>query len=197
MLSPEDAKLLQGLLSKDAKSLRAFYVKQKEPLLAYIQRSLAPEDAEEVLQDSFIAFLEALRSFREQSSLKTFLFSIAKRKVVDHLRRKKVKKILFSYLPDYVVESLATVFLNDNIDKNFLARKIEKAFSSLPHDYALVLRLKYHEGNKVEEIAAKTHMSFKAVESLLFRARKAFIASFKQYERQNLFEFEESLRPDL
>ena len=38
--------------------------------------------AEEIAQDVFIDFIEALRDF-EQSSLKTFLFSIARHKIVD------------------------------------------------------------------------------------------------------------------
>jgi RNA polymerase sigma-70 factor (ECF subfamily) len=48
-------------------------------------------------QDTFVDFLEALRDFRYQSSLKTFIFSIAKNKNIDWLRKKKIKKIIFSY----------------------------------------------------------------------------------------------------
>jgi len=162
--------------------------------MEYLMRRLDFHDAEEVFQDSLIAFIEALRSFRGQSSLKTFLYSIAKRKAIDKIRRKRVKKILFSYFPDHVVDSLATVFLKDDLERDYVANKIETVFSKLPNDYALVLRLKYKEDYKVAEIARKVKLPFKTTESLLFRARKAFIKTYITHERQGLFPFKEALR---
>jgi len=49
----------------------------------------------------------------------------------------------------------------------------------LPNDYQFVLRLKYIEGERVNNIAKKLSLGFKATESLLFRARKAFIKVFE------------------
>ena len=120
-------------------------------------------------------FIEALRDFRFQSSLKTFLFSIARHKIVDQIRKKKIKNILFSRLPSYIVEGLKVAFIDEEIDKKELREKIMKILESLPNDYRVILRLKYIEGIKIKEIAEKLKMNFKATESLLFRARKNFI----------------------
>jgi RNA polymerase sigma-70 factor, ECF subfamily len=193
MLSSKDARMLKQLLNKDERALQEFYSEHKEALMQFLQRQLDVHDAEEVLQDAFFGFIEGLRNFREQSTLKTFLYSIAKRKAIDKLRRKKVKKILFSYFPDHVVDSLATVFMKDNIDKKFLEHRINKVLAKLPNDYALVLRLKYKEGYKVAEIAEEINMSFKATESLLFRARQSFIHTYTAYERQNIPTIKEAL----
>jgi len=194
MVSKPDKKLLERLLERDESALREFYLSHKGALMEYLMRRLDFHDAEEVFQDSLIAFIEALRSFRGQSSLKTFLYSIAKRKAIDKIRRKRVKKILFSYFPDHVVDSLATVFLKDDLERDYVANKIETVFSKLPNDYALVLRLKYKEDYKVAEIARKVKLPFKTTESLLFRARKAFIKTYITHERQGLFPFKEALR---
>lgn len=192
-LSQADQKILKRLLNKDEKALREFYDIHRIPLTQYLMRTLSIQDAEEVLQDAFIAFVESLRNFQGRSSLKTFLYSIAKRKAIDKLRRKKFKRVLFSYFPDYVVDSLAKVFLKDTLDKKHLAQKIERVLEDLPNEYAQVLRLKYIEGYKVTDIAVKIQLSFKATESLLFRARKAFIKVYTDYERQGILTFEETL----
>ncbi|OGK15626.1 hypothetical protein A3H80_02025 [Candidatus Roizmanbacteria bacterium RIFCSPLOWO2_02_FULL_37_19] len=194
MLSNKDKAVLERLLQKDELALREFYLEHKNALMEYLLRQLEYQDAEEVFQDSFIAFIEALRSFKGQASLKTFLYSIAKRKAIDKIRKKRVKKILFSHLPSHIVDSLAIVFLKDDLDKKHIAHKIEMILSKLPNDYALVLRLKYKEGYKVAEISEKVKLPFKATESLLFRARKAFIEKYSSYERQGLFTFEGTLR---
>lgn len=194
MLSASEKILLERLLHRDETAFRFFYENTKERLLKYLSKYLDTEDAEEVLHDSYISFIEGLRNFRSQSSLKTYLYSIAKRKAIDKIRRQRVKKILFSYLPDNFIESVAKVFLKDDIDKKFLAYHIEKVLKKLPHDYALVLRLKYKEGYSVVDIATHTKLSFKATESLLFRARQAFIIAYNRHERQTVHTIEEALR---
>lgn len=182
VLTTEDKKTIQKLIRRDEKMLFKFYRVHKKPLMNFIlQRLNSRQDAEEVLQDSFIGFIESLRDFRGKSSLKTFLYSIAKRKVIDKLRKKKVKRILFSHFPEGVVESLATVLLDPELETAALAKSIEDVLKKLPNDYATVLRLKYRDGYKVAEIAEKINLSFKATESLIFRARQAFV---KVYERE-------------
>ncbi len=193
MLSKKDAVVLERLLQHDEETLHSFYLEHKDPLLQYLMRRLSQQDAEEVLQDGFLAFIESLRSFKGQSSLKTFLYSIAKRKAIDKLRKKKFRRIVFSRFPDYVVDSFVKVFLKDELDRKHLAKRIQAVLNKLPHDYATVLRLKYVEGYKVKEIAYEINLSFKATESLIFRARKAFIEVYKDHERQNILSFEESL----
>ncbi|MDO8497443.1 MAG: sigma-70 family RNA polymerase sigma factor [bacterium] len=175
----EDKKIVALLLNKDERALGIFYKTYYQLLFGFIARRL-PDTAlaEELTQDVFIDFLEALRDFRFQSSVKTFLFSIAKNKIIDVIRKKKIKKILFSSLPAYFVEELASVMFDETLEKKELTLKIKNVFDSLPNDYQVVLRLKYIEGEKVKKISQKLTLGFKATESLIFRARKAFTKSF-------------------
>lgn len=179
MRNKKEEELIKKIANKDERALLEFYQGNKNRLLKFIFRQIQDkEEAEEILQDSFLDFIEALRDFYGQCSLRTFLFSIAKKKVIDHLRKKEIKKILFSHLPPFFVESLKVVFFEEELEKKELKKKIEKVFKKLPNDYRLVLRLKYIEGEKVKNIAKKLAMKFKATESLIFRARKAFVKIF-------------------
>jgi len=193
-MNTSEKALFEGLLRRDEVIFRSFYEATRVPLHKYLQKYLDQDDAEEVLHDTYIAFIEGLRNFRGQSTLKTYIYSIGKRKAIDKLRRRKVKKILFAYLPDSFIDSIAKVFLKDDIDKKFLAYRIEKILNRLPHDYALILRLKYKEDYSVVEIAKKINVSFKTAESLLYRARKAFIKEYNINERQTVLTIKEALR---
>ena len=178
-INQEEKELLEKIIKKDEKALIRVYKKYQPSIFNFVRSQINNyQTAEELTQDIFIDFIEALRDFRFQSSLKTFLFSIAKHKIVDQIRKRKIKNILFSKLPSYIVESLKVVFIDEEIDKKELREKITKILSSLPNDYRVILRLKYIEGIKVNEIAEKLKMNFKATESLLFRARKNFIKVF-------------------
>ena len=59
-------------------------------LRAYILRMVAhPEDADELLQETLLKAPRGWRGFRGESSVKTWLFSIATRTCLDHLRARK------------------------------------------------------------------------------------------------------------
>ncbi len=187
-----DKEIINAITNKNEKVLFDFYKKNKKELFYFIKRSIKDDfDVEELVQDTFLSFIESLRDFRFQSSLKTFLFAIGKRKIIDKIRRKKIKKILFSFLPEKFIDTLGHIILDDEIDKKILMSKLDNVFSSLPNDYSLVLQLKYKDGYKVEEIAKKINLNFKATESLIFRARKAFIKVYQNHEGQKLSFFKE------
>lgn len=173
--------IIQKIIHKDEKSLLIFYRTYHTVLIHFFYRKTGKRDvAEELTQDTFLDFIESVRDFRGESSVKTFLFTIARNKAVDYIKKKRLKQILFSAISPYVVESLMSVVMNDELERKELSQKIEQVISRLPNDYQLVLRLKYMDGRKVQEIAITLALSFKATESLLFRARKAFIQLFDQ-----------------
>ncbi len=183
MLSVSDKNILDRLIHRDESVLTEFYSKHKNALLSFITKTINDEgEAEEIMQDVFLNFIEGLRDFREQSSLKTYLYSIAKHKIIDKLRRKKIRKIFFSHIPSFIVDSFATVLLDDQLDHDYVVQKIDKVLNHLPHDYARILRLKYVDGRSVKFIASEIQLPFKTTESMLFRARKAFVVAYKNYE---------------
>lgn len=179
MTRQDDEQLVQRIINQDEKALYVLFNLYHKPLFNFVYRQLNDKDlAEEIVQDVFIDLLEGLRDFRFQSSLKTFLFTIARNKTIDWIRKKKIKKVLFSALPSYVVEGLARVVMDDELEKKELEAKMTHVFEELPHDYQVILRLKYIEDASVKTIAENLSLTFKATESLLFRARKAFVKVF-------------------
>lgn len=172
--------LVKKIIEKDEQAFNFFYHQHEKSIFNFIKRKIYDEGiAREITQEVFLSFLEGLRDFHFHSSLKTYLYSIAKNKVIDYYRKNKIKKILFSHLPSFLVEGINVFLMEDEIERKEVKERIEKVFRLLPKDYQGILRLKYIEKIKIKQIAKKLKLTFKATESLLFRARKAFVKLYQ------------------
>ncbi len=175
----DEQKIVERILAGDEKALRFFYRHFAPPLFSYVKEKIAvEEDVEEIVQDVFLSAVEGFRDFAFRCRLFTYLCSIANHKIVDFYRKKKLKSVLFSHLSDF--EPLVSTLLGpeEKLDEEFLREKIRQTFEKLSPRYRQILRLKYIEGFSVSEIASKLSLSFKSAESLLFRARKSFVAAY-------------------
>lgn len=174
--SDQDQELVKQIIGRNERALHKLYKQYRPQIFGFVYRRIPHRHiAEEITQDIFIQFLDGLRDFRHQCSVKTFLFTIARNKSIDYMRKKKIKKVFFSHLPSFVVEGLSHIVMDDELERKDLQHKMEKTMRELPHDYRLILRLKYIEEKSVQEISKKLVKTFKSTESLLYRARKAFI----------------------
>lgn len=175
----DDSEIISHILKGDRRAIAGFYKTYEPALSRFITRKIGnPKDAEEILQDTLLAFLEALRDFHGKASLKTFLFAIGSHKIIDYYRRKKIKHVVFSALPQ--LETLISPLLapEEELDTTLLKEKISKVLGRLLPRHRQVLILKYLENLSVEDIASKLSITFKSAESQLFRARKAFVEIF-------------------
>ena len=175
----EETELIRKILYRDKRALYAFYQTYTPALASFIHGKVAnPHDAEEILQDTLFAFLEALRDFHGSCKISTFLFSIGKHKIIDYYRRKKIRHLVFSQAP-YLEELVSPIFNpEEELDAVVLKEKLKRTFSLILPRYKLVLELKYMEDRSVSEISKLRMWTLKKTESLLFRARKAFIKTY-------------------
>lgn len=174
-----DTELVQKILARDREALHLFYKAYAPKLSSYIAvRVRESRDCEEILQDTLFAFLEALRDFHGKSRVSTFLFSICNHKIIDYYRKRKLKQIMFSQMPQ--LEGLISPLLNpeEELDAKILKEKIQGVFVRIIPRYRTILLWKYMENMSVGEIAQKLNITFKSAESQLFRARKAFVKAF-------------------
>lgn len=175
----QNDRLISQILARDRKALYIFYHRYTPKLTRIISRKVNnPDDAQELLQDTLMAFLEAIRDFHGNSKLETFLYAIANHKIIDYYRRKKIKHLVFSQMPQ--LESLVSTLMapEDELDAKLLREKIHGVLGRIMPHYRKILTMKYIEGFSVNEIAHKFAISLKGAESQLFRARRAFVQLF-------------------
>lgn len=155
--------------------MEKFYKKYHLGLKSFISQKIDDEGViEELTNDVLLAAINSKDSFDGRCSEFSWICSIAKHKIVDYYRKKKIKTILFSVNPMF--EEIADKALSPERDalKNELKNEIKKTFREMKAGYKNILRLKYIEGWKIKEIAKENKLSVKAVESRLMRARKQF-----------------------
>lgn len=88
-LSQADQYLIEQIRNKNSAGWSQLVERYQGRLLAFARGKInRREDAEDLVQDTFIGFLQSLPRFRAELSLETFLFMILRRKIIDHFRGK-------------------------------------------------------------------------------------------------------------
>lgn len=84
-----------------------------------------PEIAEELMQETFYSAIKNLKSFQNNSSLKTWLYKIAKNKLIDYYKKtKKIKKINIDEISEEAL--LINSFESDYINRDELIAVYKK-----------------------------------------------------------------------
>ena len=88
MPSDSDRLLIQQIRQGDPRAWETLITRYEGRLLAFVQRRLRDRGAsEDVVQETFVGFLNSLPNFDDRRELQTYLFTIASHKLTDHLRR--------------------------------------------------------------------------------------------------------------
>src|SRR3954467_15307422 len=91
-LTEADRYLLERIARGDTEGWYQLVQPYQGRLLAFARSRLnRKEEAEDLVQDTFIAFLEGLKNFRENASVETFLFTILRHKLIDFFRGKQMR----------------------------------------------------------------------------------------------------------
>ena len=134
------------------------------------------DEAEDAAQETFIQVFESISSFKEESSLSTWIYRIAVRKALDKLRRRKTRQRLHKILPWWMPEekkSEDVSFHHPGIVAENKERSsvLFKAIASLPEKQRLAFTLIKVQGMNYEEACELMQQNIKAVESLITRAK--------------------------
>jgi RNA polymerase sigma-70 factor (ECF subfamily) len=88
MASDGDRLLIQQIRQGDERAWETLIARYEGRLLAFVERRLRDRAAsEDVVQETFIGFLNSLPHFDDRREVQTYLFTIASHKLTDHLRR--------------------------------------------------------------------------------------------------------------
>lgn len=135
-----------------------------------------PEDAKDVLQETLLAASRNVRSFRGDSALSTWLFTIARSFCLKKRRRSKFAPPEQSLFSEDIADETAA--LEDPAhtpeqasEQRELGAALEQAIRALNPAYREVLVLRDVEGLSAPEVAGVLGTSVEAVKSRLHRAR--------------------------
>ncbi len=87
-LAPSDQLLVNRIRSGESDAWSELIARFEGRLLAFVEGRLGRRNAgEDVVQETFLGFLNSLPNFEDSRPLESYLFSIAAHKLTDHLRR--------------------------------------------------------------------------------------------------------------
>lgn len=99
MPSESDKLLVQDIRKGDTDAWQRLIDRYEGRLLAFARRRLSDRSqAEDIVQEAFVGFLNSLPNFDEQRDLQTYLFTIAAHKLTDYLR--KLGRHPLQHIPD-------------------------------------------------------------------------------------------------
>lgn len=136
------------------------------------------QDAEEVLQDTFLQVYRNLARFEERSRFSTWIYRIATNEALMRLRKASRKREVF--LEDSrgpggewrgeEVRDFARSALDEVMDREML-RVLQDVLSELPEEHRVVFTMRDIDGLSNSEVADVLEISVPAVKSRLHRSR--------------------------
>ena len=148
----------------------------QEPLYWQIRRMvLSHDDADDVLQNTFIKAWGAIDSFRQESRIQTWLFRIAINESLNHLSKKKQ-----TFSLDQKEGSIADTLASDTyFDGDEVQQQFQTAINTLPDKQRLVFNLKYFDEMKYEDMSDLLGTSIGALKASYHHAVKKILAFFE------------------
>ncbi|MBI5839695.1 MAG: sigma-70 family RNA polymerase sigma factor [Chloroflexi bacterium] len=153
-------------------------------ILRYVARLLSDAEAEDVTQEIFIRVNGALKNFRGESSLSTWIYRIATNAALDRLRSPSFQRAGQFVLLEDSIEGDQTVYddktvlaaeKKPSVEKQLIRDEMNECIrgyiEKLPEDYRTVLVLSEYEGLKNNEVAEILGVTLDTVKIRLHRAR--------------------------
>jgi RNA polymerase sigma-70 factor (ECF subfamily) len=168
----------------DGRSVAAFdrlYRDHVDRMYRFAQRLCgSPEDAKDLVQETFLSAYRSLKNFRGESSVSTWLYTIAAH-ACQRMRRKRKGEperelSLDALIPTPDGDMPLQVPGDDlspeeRLEYKELRRSLFAAVQKLPKKYRMVLVLRDMEGLSAREVGAVMGLTERAVKSRLHRAR--------------------------
>jgi len=147
----------------------------QKPLYNHIRTIvLSHDDADDVLQNTFVKVFQYLKNFKGESKLFSWMYRIATNEAITFINAKAKRNGISG---EALLEKQASNLEADAFfDGNEIQLKLQKAIHTLPEKQQLVFKMKYFEELKYEEISeilgtsvgalkASYHLAVKKIES--------------------------------
>lgn len=155
----------------DPAAITKIYEQHHRAVRAFAQRLLGdPEAAEDLLQDVFVALPAAIRRFRGDCALRTYLILVAVNHAKNHVRAAVRRRAAVARLGR---EPLGTVTTPEQeLSRRDLARRLMQALDALPFEQRVVVVLSEIEERTSAEIGAILGVPEGTVRTRLFHAKR-------------------------
>ena len=178
---PGEDVLLTGLCQGDDQAYEILIQRYQQPVYNLVCRLMNdPSDAADIVQEVFLKVFRNIRSFRQGSSLKTWIYRIAVNEAYNHRRwfsRHQRQEVALA--PDDGAQAYADSLADpgrtpfDQAADHETRALVERALENLNPKFRAAVVLRDIEDLSYEEIAAVLDVSLGTVKSRILRGREA------------------------
>jgi RNA polymerase sigma factor (sigma-70 family) len=171
MLIIDDTEILT-LITKGTdpnKGYRMLVSKYKEKLYYHIRRMVSShDDADDILQNTFLKVIRSIDGFQAQSSLYTWLYRIATNETLNFIKSSKNKS------SESLDQTQVLRMGNSDLptDGDIIIHKLNQAINLLPEKQKLVFNLRYYDEMSYQDMADVTETSVGALKASFHHAVK-------------------------
>lgn len=174
----DDQELVAGVLAGNTSFFTVLVARHTDRIYGLALRLLGnSEEAEDVVQETFLRAYAHLNTFRSAASFATWLYRITLNVCRDQLRRRQVRERMVAY--SHVNQLWADERYSVDPERVVLALEnrqlIEQALKRLPASYRATLLLHEVDGLTLAEVATLMDAPLPTVKSRLQRARMALV----------------------
>lgn len=174
----EDADLVRRCLSGDQRACRDLVRRYERPVYSVLMRVVRrSEDAEDLVQETFVKVFRALERYDPERSFAAWIFTIASRLAIDHLRRRRVQTVSLNVTDagsgeertmDVEDTGLKPDEVTSHAEEEVQANEL---IDSLPEHYRIVVLLRHQQDLSYEEISEALNLPLGTVKARIHRAR--------------------------
>ena len=173
-------KIREACMTDSEVGFRMLMEKFQSPMYWHIRRMIiSHEDAEDVLQETFIKVFRHLNDFRAESSLSTWIYRIATNECIRFLNRRKEEAVSTEEIQ---AELMNKLMASEYVDyEDAMEVKFQQAILTLPEKQRLVFNLRYYDELKYEEISRITDTKVETLKANYYFAKE----KIKEYMTNN------------
>jgi RNA polymerase sigma factor (sigma-70 family) len=139
------------------------------------------EDANDLMQDTYLKALKNREKFEDDTNLKAWTFTIMKNTYINNYRKTRNINGIMDNTDDLFNLNIQCKSDFPAPDSEFHTKEINSKISKLSNNQRVPFEL-YHSGYKYHEIAEKLNISIGTVKSRIFLSRQKLMDSLKDYQ---------------
>lgn len=152
--------------------------KYQQKLYLHIKRLVTThDDADDVLQNTFVKVHKSIKKFRGDSGLYTWIYRIATNESINLINKRKKKQL--GSMTDEMLNQAKNSMVDDSVDSEYILKKLNEAIALLPEKQKIVFNLRYFDEMNYREMSEVLQTSEGALKASFHHAVKKIEAFIK------------------
>lgn len=167
-----DRELLQRIATGDRDAMRVFYERHHANLSGFVRtRTIDGSAVADIVQETMLDVWRSASRYRGDAAAKTWLFSIARNKIVDRVR-KNARLSPVENVPEEIDDAPGPEELAAASSE---AARVRHCLDGLTPDHRTVIRLAFYEDLTYAEIASVEDIPAGTVKTRVFHAKQLLL----------------------